>query len=87
MKVEYIKNEKNEAEIQVDNITIVEILRHYLSKNSDVSFVAWKREHPSKAPVLKITTKGKSVKKVVSDAVDAIEKDTAKLVAEFKKNK
>jgi len=87
MKIEYVKLEKNEAEIQIDSITLVEILRVYLARDSDVSFVAWKREHPSKDPILKITTKGKTVKKAVSDAIDAIEKDTSKLLSDFKKAK
>ncbi|MBM3233710.1 hypothetical protein FJZ19_01310 [Candidatus Pacearchaeota archaeon] len=87
MKVEYIKDEKNEAEIEIDNLTIAELLRAYLAKDENVSFVAWKKEHPSKNPVLKIKTKGKTVRKAVSDAISEIEKEADKLVAEFKTSK
>ena len=87
MKVTYIKDEKNEADIDIDNLTIAEILRAYLSEDSGVSFVAWKREHPTKNPVLKVKTSGKTVRKAVSDAVARIEKDADKLVEEVKKSK
>lgn len=87
MKVVYIKDEKNEAEIELDNLTIAELLRAYLVKDESVSFAAWKREHPSKNPVLKIKTKGKTVRKAIADAIAHIEKEADKLVEQFKKGK
>lgn len=87
MKVTYIKDEKNEAEIEMDNSTIAEILRIYLSKDEAVSFVAWKKEHPSKEPRLLVKTKGKSARKAIEDAAIHIEKELDKLVSEFKKAK
>ena len=80
MEVKYITDEKNEAEIDIDNLTMAEVLRAYLAKDDDVSFVAWRREHPSKNPVLKIKTKGKTVKKAISDAISKIEKEADNLV-------
>ena len=87
MEVKYIVDEKNEAEIELDNLTIAEVLRAYLAKDDDVSFVAWRREHPSKNPVLKIKTKGKTVKKAISDAIALIEKEADNLVDGLKKGK
>ena len=87
MQINYLKDEKNEAEIEMDNSTIVELLRTYLSKDDAVSFVAWRREHPSKNPVLKVKTKGKSVRKAIEDAIAHIEKEAGKLVESFKKGK
>jgi DNA-directed RNA polymerase subunit L len=87
MKVEYLKDEKNEADIEMDNPTIIELLRVYLAKDENVSFVAWKREHPSKNPILKIKTDGKTARKAVKDAIERIEKDSEKLQAEIKKAK
>lgn len=87
MKAVYLKDEKNEAEIEIDNLTVVELLRFYLAKDDSVSFVAWRREHPSKNPVLKIKTKGRTVRKAVSDAVNSIEEESDKLLADFKKSK
>ena len=87
MEVKYITDEKNEAEIDIDNLTMAEVLRAYLAKDDDVSFVAWRREHPSKNPVLKIKTKGKTVKKAISDAISKIEKEADNLVDGLKKGK
>jgi DNA-directed RNA polymerase subunit L len=87
MEIKIIKDEKNELIVQIDNLTVVEILRVYLNKDSDVKFAAWKREHPSKAPMLDIKTSGKTAKKALKDAISAIEKETGKLVGELKKAK
>lgn len=86
MDVRYLKDEKNEAEIQLDNLTIAEVLRAYLVKDGDVSFVAWKKNHPMKKEILlKIKTKGKTVRKAISDAINQIEKEADRLIENFKK--
>ncbi len=88
MEFKYIKEEKNEAEIALDNLTVAEVLRAYLVKDDNVEFAAWKREHPMrKEIVLKIKTKGKSVKKALEDASELIKEEADKLVSEFKKAK
>jgi DNA-directed RNA polymerase subunit L len=87
MKVTYLKDEKNEAMIEFDNLTVAELLRDYLSRDDSVSFVAWRREHPTKNPVLKIKTDGKTVRKAIGDAISKIEKDADRLVDDFKKSK
>ena len=84
MEVNYLKDGKNEAEIELNNLTIAEVLRAYLNKDDNVEFAAWRREHPSKNPVLKIKTKGKTVRKAISDAINQIEKEADKLVDSFK---
>jgi hypothetical protein len=48
-------------------------------------FAAWRREHPSKPAVLKITTSGKTVKKAVAEAI--VEAPKPKKVAAPKKTK
>ena len=83
MEINIIKNEKNLIEVELESLTIAEILRVYLNKDSAVSFVAWKRDHPTKKPVLKVETKGKAAKKSINDAVAAIEKDLDKTLKEF----
>lgn len=85
MKINYIKEEKEEAEIELDNLTIAEILRVYLMEDENVLMAAWRREHPTKNPILKIQTKGKTVKKAIQDAVSKIEKELDSLLSEFKK--
>jgi DNA-directed RNA polymerase subunit L len=87
MEMTILRNEKEELELETDSLTIVEILRVYLNKDSAVTFAAWKREHPTKKPILLVKTKGKSAKKAVEDAVSAITKDLDKVEDDFKKMK
>lgn len=87
MEIKVLKSSKDELEIELDNITIAEILRVYLNKDSSVTFAAWKREHPTKKPVMSIKTKGKTPKKAVDDAVSVISKELEKIEDDFKKMK
>lgn len=87
MDIHVLKNSKEEVEVEVDNLTIVEILRVYLNKDSSVTFAAWRREHPTKNPKLLVKTKGKAAKKAIADAVNAITKDLDNLESDFKKLK
>ena len=87
MEINVLKSSKDEIEIELDSVTIAEILRVYLNKDSSVTFAAWKKEHPTKKPSLIIKTKGKTAKKAVEDAISAIEKDLEKTEADFKKLK
>lgn len=87
MEIKILKDDKQELRVQIDNLTIDEILRVYLNQDQAVKFAAWRREHPSKAPILLIKTQGKSAKKALQDAISKIEKDTTKILSEFKKAK
>ncbi|MBU0466828.1 MAG: hypothetical protein KJ718_04860 [Nanoarchaeota archaeon] len=84
MELEILKQEKNNLDAKLDNITVAEILRVYLNKQG-IEFAAWRREHPSKPIVMKITSSGKTVKKEVSDAVVDVKKDLDKIVKGVKK--
>lgn len=87
MEVNVLKESKDEMEIEVSSLTIAEILRVYLNKDSAVTFVAWKRSHPTSKPVLLVKTKGKTVKKAINDAISDLDKELDKLEADFKKLK
>jgi DNA-directed RNA polymerase subunit L len=87
MELNILKNEKEEIELELGNLTISEILRVYLNKDDSVIFAAWKREHPTKKPILLVKTKGKTAKKAIEDAVSEITKELDKLEADFKKLK
>ena len=87
MEINILKNTKDELEAEIESLTIAEILRVYLNKDNNVSFAAWKRDHPTKRPVLLVKTKGKTAKKAVNDAVSVITKDLDKLESDFKKLK
>ena len=79
-----LNSAKEEIELETDSLTLVEILRVYLNKDSSVSFAAWKREHPTKNPVLLVKTKGKTAKKAINDAISGIVKDLDKIEKDFK---
>ena len=83
MEIKIINSSKDEIEAEIGNLTIAEILRVYLNKDSDVSFAAWKRTHPTQNPILKVQTKGKTAKKAINDAVSAITKDLDSFEKDF----
>ena len=83
MEVKILKQDKNELEVQVDNVTVAEILRVYLNKQG-TDFAAWRREHITKPAIIKIKSK-KTAKKEISDAVAAIKKDLSAVEKAIKK--
>jgi DNA-directed RNA polymerase subunit L len=87
MEIKVLKKEKNEIEVELGNITIAEILKVYLNQDSAVTFAAWKREHPTKNPILKVKTASKDPKAVIEKAAKDINSDVEKLEADFKKLK
>jgi DNA-directed RNA polymerase subunit L len=87
MELNILKSQKDEIEFEIESLTLAEILRVYLNKDSAVTFAAWKRDHPTKKPVMLVKTKGKTAKKAIDDAVSAITKDLDKLETDFKKMK
>lgn len=87
MEIQILKNEKEEIEFEIDSLTLAEILRVYLNKDSDVTFAAWKREHPTKKPIVLVKTKGKSAKKAIDEAITNMLKDLDSLESDFKKLK
>ena len=87
MELKILKDEKNELVASIDNQTVVEIVRYYLNKDSNVKLAVWRKEHYSKPLTLKIKTEGKTAKKALSDAISKIQKDLEKYKEEFKKSK
>ena len=84
MEIKILKDEKTELDIEINNLTIAEVLRVYLNAQG-AKFAAWKREHPTKNPVLHI--EGDNPKKLLKDAIKNLEKEIDKTVEEFKKLK
>jgi len=87
MEIKILKDEKNELEVQIDNQTLVELVRVYLNQDSSVKLGAWKKEHYSRPLILKVVTEGKSARKALQDAIAKAEKDLEKYKEEFKKAK
>tara|TARA_Y100000310_G_scaffold300199_1_gene335663 strand:- start:1045 stop:1302 length:258 start_codon:yes stop_codon:yes gene_type:complete len=85
MQVKIIKQEKTSMDIELDNLTIAELLRVYLNKEQGIKLAAWKREHPFKNPILHV--EADNPKSTLKKAITAVEKDIDKAVDEFKKLK
>jgi DNA-directed RNA polymerase subunit L len=87
MELKILKEDKESIEIEVDNLTLAELLRVELWKDEATEFAAWKRDHPSKPCVLALRTKGKAPKKVIQGTIEKIIKENEKLLEQFKKMK
>ena len=87
MDIKVLNSSKDEIKVEIDSLTIAEILRVYLNRDSSVTFAAWKREHPTEKPILLVKTRGKTAKKAINDAVNSVTKDLDKLESDFKKLK
>jgi DNA-directed RNA polymerase subunit L len=84
MMIKILKDEKNEVELEMDNLTIVELLRIYCNKEG-AKVAAWKRDHPTKNPILHV--EGENASKIVQKAIVSIQKELDKYSEEFKKMK
>lgn len=85
MEVKILKHDKEHLEVELNNLTIAELLRNELWQDSATEIAAWKREHPTKNPVLILKTKGKTAKKVLQGGIERLQKLNDKIVEEFKK--
>ncbi|MBS3090402.1 hypothetical protein J4433_01385 [Candidatus Pacearchaeota archaeon] len=84
MEINVLKDEKQHIEIEIGNLTVVELLRNQLWKNSAVDIVAWKREHPSKNPVLVVKVKSGTAKKALQDCIEKTLKINENILEKFK---
>ncbi|MEM4318403.1 MAG: RpoL/Rpb11 RNA polymerase subunit family protein [Candidatus Pacearchaeota archaeon] len=86
MEVKILKEDKNSLEIEIDNLTIAEIVRKYLWLDKNVSIAGWKREHPTKPIVLVLKTKG-DAKRSLLNTIEKIRKEGDDIKKEIKKIK
>ena len=84
MEVNVLKESKDEIEVELDNITLAEILRVYLNKDSNVTMAVWRRKHSTEKPILLAKTKGKTPKKAINNAISNITKELDNFLIEFK---
>ncbi len=84
MEIKVLKNEKNVLEVELDNVTVAEVVRVYLNEKG-VKLAVWSRDHPTSNPILRI--EGDKPKKLLKDSISAVEKDIDSAVNEFKKLK
>jgi len=85
MEIKILNENKKEIEFQVESLTIAELLRTYLNQESDVTFAAWKRTHPTENPIVKVKTKSKDVKRLIKDVAEKIGKGLSGFKSDFKK--
>lgn len=84
MEIKVLKEDKGIIELELDNLTIAELLRVYLNKGN-VKLAAWKRDHPTKNPILRV--EADNAKKAVLTAIESIQKDIESFNTEYKKLK
>lgn len=80
-----LERNKNQLKIEIENLTLAELLRKFLWEDKSVEIAAWHREHPTKNPILIVQTKGKTPKKALLDCIARIEKLNTTLLREFRK--
>ena len=85
MEIKVLKQDKEHLELEIDSLTIAELIRNELWNDDSIEIAAWKREHPTKNPILIIKTNGKSAKKALADCISRLEKTNDKILEEFKK--
>ena len=85
MDIKILTEEKGMIEVELPNVTLAELLRVYLNKDSGVEFAAWKRNHPTELPILKVESK--DPKKSIKSAIVLAIKDLDVVEADFKKLK
>ena len=84
MELKILKDEKTQLDLELDSLTIVEILRVYLNRQG-AKVAVWKQDHPTKNPVLHLETE--NPKKMLKDAIKQIQKEIDVAVVDFKKMK
>ncbi len=84
MEIKIINDSKDELEVEIDNITLVELLKVYLNQDSNVDIAVWKQEHHTKNPILLVKTKGKTPRKAIADAITKVIKQLDKVENDFK---
>ena len=81
MEIKILNDEKNKLDIELSSLTIAEILRVYLNKEG-AKVAAWKRDHPTKNPVLHI--EADNAKSLLKKAIKVIEKEVDTAVDEHR---
>lgn len=85
MEIKVLKHDKNTLEIELNNLTIAELLRDMLWQDKATELAAWHRDHPSKNPKLILHTQGKDAKKVLIETIEKTQKLNSEMLSEFKK--
>lgn len=84
MKVKVIENADDKLKVEIDDLTLVNLLNEKIWKQRGIEFAAYRIEHPYLSkPVL--TVKSRDPKKTVLEAADKILDDVKELRAKLEK--
>ncbi|MBU2497183.1 MAG: hypothetical protein KJ767_03945 [Nanoarchaeota archaeon] len=84
MEVKIIDKKQNELKIEIDDLTICEVLRKELWEDKNIVQASYTRKHPTENPVLHLQTDGKSAKKALQDAIARLSKKNEEILKAFK---
>lgn len=84
MEVKVISKSANEIRLEINDLTLCEVLRKELWEDKSVTQASYSRKHPTENPVLHLETEGKNAKKALQDAVKRLEKKNEAIAKEFK---
>jgi DNA-directed RNA polymerase subunit L len=84
MEIKIVNEEKGILDVEISNLTMAEVLRVYANKQG-AKLAAWRKEHQTSNPILHIESD--NPKKLLKDAIKALEKEIDQTVDELKKLK
>lgn len=84
MKVKVLEKSQNEIKIELDDLTLCELIRKELWEDKSLVQASYSRKHPIENPILHVQTEGKSAKKALQDAIKRLEKKNEELIKVFK---
>ncbi|MEK6852293.1 MAG: RpoL/Rpb11 RNA polymerase subunit family protein, partial [Nanoarchaeota archaeon] len=68
--IKILDKSTNELRIEIDDVTICEVLRNELWQDKSTVIAAYSRKHPTENPVLHVVTEGKIAKKAFLEAIE-----------------
>ena len=87
MEVKVIDKKQNELKLEIDDLTICEVLRKELWEDKRTIQASYSRKHPTENPVLHLQTDGKSAKKILQDSISRLSKKNEEILKAFKSAK
>ncbi|MCD6547554.1 MAG: DNA-directed RNA polymerase subunit L [Nanoarchaeota archaeon] len=88
VEIEIIQKEKNKLKFKVkgENHTILNLLRKELFNDESVEFAGYMIEHPlTGVAIFSISTKNKTARKALTDAISRLQKKISNFESEVKK--
>jgi len=84
MEIKVIEKSTNEIKLEIDDLTLCEMLRKELWEDKSTVQASYNRKHPTENPILHLQSEGKSAKKALQDAIKRLEKKNEAAAKLFK---